>query len=94
MGCPFDVGDVVVCICDEVEPTKDGTYAELPTLGALYRVRYITHAGLDAWAIDVGLNASPFPGHHYAAFRKIDDGVTEDFRHTMRSLKPRIPVSA
>lgn len=93
-GCPFEVGDVVECIGNDFEQTKDGGYADLPKPGAIYRVRYVTHAGVDAWAVDVGIDASPFPGHHFAAFRRIDDGVSEEFRHAMRSIKRRTPVSA
>lgn len=101
-GCPFDVGDVVVCVDNKpnwivAEPAVSA-FARLKK-GATYRVLRVGENDLGKTGVDVGVsNRDLWEGfgdiYPPQVFRKIDDGVTEEFRHAMRSIKQRKTVSA
>lgn len=100
-GCPFNVGDVVVCV-DAISPPvnvlpgDEGLVAKglaFLSNGRCYRIKGLS----SIWPVGIHLQGDPL-GHracyNHCRFRKIDDGVSEDFRHQMRSLGKREPVSS
>jgi hypothetical protein len=81
-------GDNVVCVDNDVVPTKSGMYAELPKVGRSYRVLAVGKYDLDDVAVTIeGVSPDPFPGHHHLMFRKIDAPDTKISRR-IRACKP------
>lgn len=101
-GCPFDVGDVVVCV--DARPKWIIAEPAISAFGRLragkaYRVSRIGENEYGKIGIDIGVrNSDLWVGYGDVwppqCFRKIDDGVTESFLHQMRSIGKRKPVLA
>lgn len=98
-GCPFDVGDVVVCV--DASPRDIPCFVPINHLlaeGGQYRISDIVDHGddRDGWSLLLcGVPVpDPMDGFNYRRFRKIDDGVTDKFRHQMRSIGKRSTVPA
>ena len=97
MSAPFQPGDVVVCVDDRTSP---GSPIVRFKRGKEYRVRsvFLTEGrqrrhdifGEVVWGIVI----AGFENKAAAAqrFRKIDEGVTEEFREQLRSLKSPKPT--
>lgn len=103
-GCPFDVGDVVVCVDADPDPLTGCADIGLRH-GAAYRVAGVSPYpdsdgchGISVTGVEVRAllneHAEWLPFFRHTRFRKIDDGVTDEFRHQMRSIGKRSTVPA
>jgi hypothetical protein len=96
--CPFDVGDVVVCV--DARPAPKWAKGMKPlNKNGIYRVTGVVPSPAGAAGVLVnGDEPARCPkgprGWRCDRFRKIDNGVTDGFRHQMRSLGKRDPVPA
>jgi len=94
MKAPFEPGDVVVCLRDFPGPADQWG----PVKGGYYRVEGCVHE-LFGWFVELAEDPDSFdPDFGWGAqhFRKIDEGVTEEFREVLGTLtpgKPRVRVS-
>lgn len=97
MSVPFQPGDVVVCVDDSIPsdaPELKRIVMGRLRKGACHRVLALSvNPYGDVGLILSNLDASPWR-HGWAPkrFRKIDEGVTEDFREQLRSLKSPKPT--